>query len=573
MDNAEVASVFAQIADFLDVLGENPFRVRAYRNAARIVEGLGEPIANLVKEAPDEIEELPGIGADLAGKIVEIVKTGTHPLLVELRAKVPAGVIAIMGVPGVGPKRAKMFYDALGVASVADLERAAKEQKLRALKGVGEKLEAKVLAGCAQVATASGRMSLAEADRVIAAFAEHLRAADGVSDVTPAGSQRRRRETIGDLDLLVSASDAASVTARVKAFPGVREVLASGETKCSVVLDRGTQIDVRIIPPESFGAALVYFTGSKAHNIAMRALALKQGLKVNEYGVFRGDARIAGETEQDVYASVGLAWVPPELREDRGEIDAAQRRALPALVALEDLRGDLRVRTIGDDGARTPLADMAAACKKRKRAWFAICDRARRAGGPTALDEAALEARIGEIEALREKVKGVHVLAGAEVDVLADGSLDLPDALLERLDVVFAAVHDERAMGEEAMTARVLRAIAHPRVSALAHPTGRRAVGASAPLALDFAKVARAAAEHGVLLEIDARPDRLDLGEAQARAAHEAGATLVIDSVASTPDALDDLRYGLDVARRAWCTKAHVANALDHRALARRLRR
>jgi DNA polymerase (family 10) len=567
MDNADVARLLDEIADLLEIDGANPFRVRAYRAAARTVESLAEPVAKTAARDPDALSELPGIGKDLAGKIAEIARTGDLPLRRELAAKVPPSLAAMMRVAGIGPKRAKLFYDELGLRTLDELEAAARSGKLRGVRGVGETLEKRIIQGCAEERRRASRFRISEADAHAVPLVEWLRGAPEAIAVEVAGSLRRRRETIGDLDVLVSARDAEAVADRFIHFPDVAEVVAHGTTKCAVVLRSGMHVDLRVVEPECWGAALHYFTGSKAHNIAVRKLGVRRKLKISEYGVFRGARRIGGRTEREVFEAVGLPFIPPELREDRGEIAAARDGELPRLIEPDDLRGDLHVHTDATDGQDT-LAAMVEACAARGYAYVAITDHSkgmRVAGG---LDRAGLRAQRRAIDALQRKLRGIRILHGVEVDVLEDGSLDLDDETLAELDVVVAAIHTKLDMPEARMTKRVLAALANPRVTVLAHPTGRL-IGRREPAKLDLAKVVAAARDLGVLLEIDAQPDRLDLGDALARMARDAGARLVIDSDAHRVADLGYMRYGVDQARRGWCTAADVANTLPLRELLR----
>lgn len=563
MDNAQVTEVLDEIADLLEIQGQSAFRVRAYRSAARTVESLGQPVSRMSVEA---LCELPGIAADLAGKIEEIARTGTHPMLAELTANVPETVVKMMRIPGVGPKRAKLLYEELGLTTIEALASAARDGRLDAVRGFGPTLQRKILEATTQLAQRATRHRLAEADAHAAPLVEWLRGCRAARRVEPAGSLRRRKETIGDLDILVASDDPTKVADRFLRYGDVAEILARGEGKCSVRLKGGMQADLRIVPPVSFGAALHYFTGSKAHNIAIRKLGVRAGLKINEYGVFRGKKRISGAEEEDVFHAVGLPFIPPELREDRGEIDAARDGSLPELIELSDLRGDLHVHTRDSDGD-SPLAEMVAAAAARGHAYVAITDHARAARG---LDRAGFLAQARKIAALRREWPRMTILHGAEVDILPNGQLSLDDETLARLDVIIAAVHSKLDLPEREMTERVLRAMHHPQVNILAHPTGRL-LGQREPSTIDLVEIARAAAELGVMLEIDAQPDRLDLGDAHIRLAKDAGALLVVSSDAHRTTELDYLRYGVEQARRGWCTAANVANSRSPAALRRLL--
>lgn len=558
MDNADVARILEDVADLLEIQGENPFRVRAYRRAARTVETLGEPVADLAARGKEALTELPGIGEDLAGKITEIVETGDLTLHTQLAGTLPAGLSEVMRVDSVGPKRAKILHDALGIGSIDALARAARAGRLRGVPGFGETLEARILKGCEQHAARGVRYRLDEADAHAAPLVDYLRSAPEAAACDVAGSYRRRRDTVGDLDVLVASSAPEAIGDHLVKYPGAKEVLARGDTKIVLALRSGIHVDVRVVPPEAYGAALHYFTGSKAHNIHVRTLGIKRGLKINEYGVFRGERRVGGRTEEEVFRAVGLPFIPPELREDRGEIEAAQASSLPALVEPGDIRGDLHMHTTATDGKNT-LAEMVGACAARGYSYVAFTDhtRAVRVAGGKGRETFVAQAR--EIAKAARAAPGLTLLRSAEVDILPDGSLDLDERTLGELDIVTVAVHSKLDMPEQAMTERVLRALRHPRVSILAHPTGRL-LGRREPAALDMAKIVRAARDLGVMLEIDAQPARLDLDDVHVRMARDAGVKLVIDSDAHSVTELSFMRLGVDQARRGWCTAGDVAN-------------
>jgi DNA polymerase (family X) len=558
MDNVDIAHLFDEIADLLEIESGNPFRVRAYRTAARTIEALGEPASAIAARDPGGLAELPGIGKDLAGKIVEILGTGDLALRRELVEKVPEGLVVMMRVDGVGPKRAKLFYDKLGLKTVDDLEAAAKDGRLHSVRGIGEVLERRILQGCTDQRARSGRFRLAEGDAHAAPLVAYLKSAPEVVAIDVAGSLRRRRETIGDIDILVASTEGAAVAERFVGYPEVTKILAHGKTKCSVVLRSGMQTDLRVVAPESYGAALHYFTGSKAHNIAVRTLGVKRKLKISEYGVFRGKRRIGGRTEEEVFRAVGLPWIAPELREDHGEIDAAREGKLPRLIELGDLRGDLHMHTDATDGKNT-LREMVEACAARGYTYLAITDHTQALRMTGGLDRAGYRGQRRVIEALRKEFPTITILQGAEVDILADGSLDLDEETLAELDVVIAAVHSKFAMTEATMTERVLSALADPHVNILAHPTGRL-LGKREPYAIDMAKIIKAAYDHGVLLEINAQPERLDLSDTLVRMARDAGARFVINTDAHRTSELEFMRYGVDQARRGWCSAKDVAN-------------
>ncbi len=558
MDNVDIAKLFEEVAGLLEIQSENPFRVRAYRTAARTIETLGEPVAELVRRDGHRLAQLPGIGEDLGGKIVEIVRTGRLPLLDELTRKVPETLVEMMRIEGVGPKRARMLYDKLRLKTLADLEKAARQGRLSAVRGFGKILQERILQGCADHRARSARCRLSEADAHVQPLLAHLRGTRGAETVTVAGSYRRRRETVGDVDFLVAARRPAGIAASFLSYPEVERVLAHGETRCSVRLRSGLQADLRIVPPESYGAALHYLTGSKAHNIAIRTLGVRKGLKINEYGIFRGRRRVGGETEEEVFSSVGLPWIPPELREDRREIDAAREDRLPKLVELGDIRGDLQVHTDYTDGKNT-LSEMIEACRARGYRYVAITDHTKAVRVAGGLTPSEFRSQFREIDRLAERTPGIAILKGAEVDILDDGRLDLDEETLSRLDIVLVSVHSKFRMTEAAMTERVLRAMRHPRVHVFSHPTGR-ILGRREPYAIDLAQVARAARDLHVLLEINAQPDRLDLNDVHVKMAREAGARLIISTDAHRIAELDWMRYGVDQARRGWCAAVDVAN-------------
>jgi len=558
MENIEIAKLFDEVADLLDIQGANPFRVRAYRTAARTIGTLGTPASSLVKQNGHALEQLPGIGADLAGKIATICRTGTLPLLAELTRKTPESLVALLRIPGLGPKRAKVIHKALGVNTIADLERAARSGRLAKLKGFGPVTEQAILRGIAQDRTHTARTPLAEAEAYIRPIVESLKNAPGIQRLDVAGSYRRRSETVGDVDILVAAGKAASVAERFIHHPDVKRVLAHGDTRCSVVLTSGLQVDLRIVPPASYGAALHYFTGSKAHNIAVRTLGVRRRLKINEYGVFRGARRIGGASEEEVFKAVGLPWIPPELRENRGELDAARAGMLPDLVEVADIRGDLQMHTTYTDGKHS-LADMAQACAGRGYEYIAITDHTQAVRVAGGLGRAEFRKQFRELDAVQRRVRGLTLLKGAEVDILDDGSLDLDDATLAELDVVVVSVHSRFNLTKAAMTRRIVRALQHPRAHILGHPTGRL-IGKRDPYPLDMAEIIKAARDYHVMLEVNAQPDRLDLSDVHASMAREAGVRLVISTDAHRIEELDWIRYGVDQARRAWCTARDIAN-------------
>ncbi len=556
--NADIAAVFSEIADLLEIESANPFRIRAYRNAARVVGDASVDVCGMVAGEKD-LRMLPGIGADLAAKIREIVQTGKCAFLDRLHGEVPPAIAELLHIPGLGPMRVRILWHALGVETLEQLRRVAGEGRIREVPGFGEKSEQKILQAVEAHLSKTQRFTLAVATQYVDALAAHLKAAAGVDRVEAAGSFRRRRETVGDLDMLVTAAANSPVTAAFTGYEEVAEVLASGPTRASVRLKSGLQVDLRVVAPESYGAALYYFTGSKAHNVAVRRLAQERGLKINEYGVFRGDARIAGESEESVFEAVGLPWIPPELREDRGEIDAAMKGRLPALVDLEDLRGDLHCHTKATDG-RDTLEAMAQAAKAAGLEYLAITEHSQRLAMARGLDAERLAAQIDEIDRLNDKLRGIRLLKGIEVDILEDGKLDLPDAVLARLDIVVASIHSHFDLPQAKQTRRVLKAMDHKHFTLMGHPTARL-LDEREPCELDMPRIIRHARERGCGLELNSQPDRLDLVDTWCKAAKEEGVLVSIDSDAHSVRDFANLRFGIGQARRGWLEAADVLNA------------
>jgi DNA polymerase (family 10) len=558
MENPEVAGALDEVADLLEIRQANPFRVRAYRNAARTVRDLPERLPDLLGAEGTPLENLPGIGADLAGKISTLVNTGDLPLLRELREQVPAGLREIVAVPGLGPKRARALYEREGVTSLDQLREAARRHRIRELDGFGETTEANILRGAESVRKSAHRAYLAEAKVYADALLRHLEAAPGLRRAEVAGSYRRRKETVGDLDLLAVCDDPGGVMDALARFDGVAEVVARGETKMTVRLRTGLQIDLRAVAAESYGAALAYFTGSKPHNIALRRLAQARGLKLNEYGVFRGARRVAGRTEEEVYAALRLPWIPPELREDRGEIEAARDGRLPRLLEPGQVRGDLHVHTTATDG-RDTLAAMVSAAKARGHAYVAITDHSKRVTVAHGMDAARLRRHWKAIDRLAARENAIAVLKGVEVDILEDGRLDLPDEVLAEADYVVASIHYGRNQSREKITERMLNAVRHPHVHAIGHPTGRL-IGHRPPYDLDLTAVLTSAAAHGCLMELNCQPSRLDLDDVAVRAAKELGVKVVLGSDAHAVEELGFMEFGVFQARRGWLEAGDVAN-------------
>jgi DNA polymerase (family 10) len=563
--NRAIADRFATIADMLEIKGESIFRINAYRRAARTIESLTEDVADV--SAREALTEIPGIGKATAEKIVEFIQTGTMAVYEELAASLPPGLPALMAVPEVGPKTALLLYQKLGITSIDELEAAAKAGRIRELPRMGAKTEENILKGIAMVRRSAQRRPLGvvlpEADGLVAL----LRAIPGVKELEVAGSLRRRKDTVRDIDILVTTSTSAErvMDAFVHA-PQVAQVLSHGPTRSSVVLNVGLQADLRVVEPIAYGAALQYFTGSKEHNVALRERAVRKGLKLNEYGVWRvrDEHRVAGKTEADVYRAVGLPWIPPELREDQGEIAAAAAGKLPALIEPGDIRGDLHVHTKWSDGSESVEA-MAAAARELGHDYICITDHSqslKMAGGVPA---AELREHMKEVRRLSERA-GLAVLIGTECDILPDGSLDYPDTLLAELDVVIASVHTRFNMSREAMTARIVKAMETGRVDILGHPTGRL-LGTRDPYEVDIDTVVDAAARTGTALEINAAPERLDLKDTHVRLAGERGVRLEIGTDAHTRGHLHNMPLGVSVARRGWVEAKDVINTLPLEAL------
>ena len=571
MDNLAIARILAEIGDLLEIKRENPFKIRAYRTAAETIAHAGERVADL-SEA--DRRALPGIGRDLAAKIGELVDSGAMRYHQDLLQEFPPTILDLLHLPGVGPRTVSLLYRELGIRTLEDLEQAARNGRLRALKGMGPKKESMILKALEERVRIAGRRLIAEAYDTAAALVGALREHAPDASISIVGSLRRGCETCGDLDILAAGAP-PSIMDAFTGYRLVERVLAHGETKSSVLLWGGFQADLRVVPRESLGAALQYFTGSKAHNIALRDRAIQRGWKLNEYGLYRNDdgSVVAGDSEEAIYEALGLAFVPPELRENRGEIAAAEGRVLPRLIQLQDLRGDLHLHTTASDG-RTDALTMARAAREAGLSYIAITEHSRSLAMANGLDEARALAHAREVRALngREDLQGMTVLAGIECDIRPDGTLDLADDCLAQLDIVIASVHSALNQEPAQMTARVLRAIACPWVDVIGHPTGRLILRRE-PSRVNIEQVAAAAAAAGVALEINSQIDRLDLDEIQARVARDRGARIVIDSDAHSPAAIGVLRWGVTVGRRAWLRPEDVLNTLPLDAFRGALRR
>jgi len=566
--NTTIAAAFDEIADLLELQQANPFRVRAYRTAVRTLQSWPEEMADWATQHRD-FDELPGVGKDLAGKIAEVLQRGSCDQLDRLRAQFPRGITELLQVPGLGPKRVHTLYHELGIRSPAQLLEAARDGRIRDVPGFGETSEKRIAEAVAGHLERATRWPITRVMADVEALLAHLRGAPGVSEAVAAGSFRRRRDTVGDIDILVAAAPGQTLADRLQSFSQVDRVLSHGPTRASVVLKNGLQVDLRVVPPASFGAALVYFTGSKPHNIALRRIAQARKLKINEYGVYRDGERIAGETEASVYAAVDLPCIPPELREDHGEIEAARQHALPQLIERNQLRGDLHAHTNAGDGLES-LEQMALAAQAAGLEYLAITDHSRGQGRAHGLDAKRLQAQADAIDRLNQKLVGMVVLKGVEVEILEDGKLDLPDAVLARLDLVVGAVHATFDLPRARQTARILRAMDHPHFSILAHPNGRL-FGTRGPCELDMDRIVQHAHERGCCLELNAHPDRLDLFDLQCRQARDATVPVAICSGARRGADFGWLQFGIDQARRGWLEARDVLNTLPLAELRQRL--
>ena len=571
MTNAEIAAVLEQTATLLEFQGANLFRVRAYRNAARTIGDLPQSVADIVADPARNVTDIDGIGKDLAEKVTLLVHTHTFPMLEELLAQIPAGVLAILRVPGLGPKRAAMLHRELGVTSLEELRSACEAHRVRELSGFGEKTEATILQGIDVAAEADQRILWAEADQIAQQIRAYLARCATIQKIEIAGSYRRGKETVGDLDVLIVAGDVSEAMGHFAEYPDVAEVLARGDTKMTVRLANKLQVDLRAVPAESFGAALQYFTGSQAHNIALRSQAKDRGLKINEYGVFEGDRQIAGADERDIYATLGLPCFPPELREARREFQWAEARQLPVLIELQNIRGDLHSHTTWTDGT-ADVAAMADAARRRGLEYLAITDHSKRVTMVGGLDAARFRKQWREIDRWNQRHREFTLLKGVEVDILEQGGLDLDDDVLAEADWVVASVHFGQNQSRQQITTRVLEALANPYVSAIAHPTGRLLMRRK-PYEIDLEAVFKAAAEHGKFLELNAHPTRLDLDDVACAAAKDHGVGIVISTDAHSIDGLDAMRYGVQQARRGGLTALDVVNTQPWPQLKKRMRR
>ncbi|WP_417395149.1 DNA polymerase/3'-5' exonuclease PolX [Gimesia chilikensis] len=558
MQNAEIARQFEELADLLEIQGANPFRLRAYRNAARTISGLPDSIQEIVHNDPKELQELPGIGKDLAEKIQTIVESSTLPQLEELKEQIPPDVVRMLDIPGIGPKKVAFLFSELNIHSLDDLKAAAENGVIAEQKGFGKKTEQIILEGLEQLNQIGDRVRLAEAKAQSDAIIADLGQLDSVQHISEAGSCRRRKETVGDLDILVTSGEPDEVMDALADHELVSKVLARGDTKQRVRLNSGLELDLRVVPEESYGAALLYFTGSKEHNIVLRRRSQDRGLKLNEYGLFKKDKLVSGKTEEEVYKSLDLPWIPPEIRENRMEFTAAENNELPELIELKQIRGDLHMHTTATDG-KASIQEMAEGALAKGYQYIAITDHSKRVTMANGLDAKRLRAHWKEIEKVQQKVPDIQILKGIECDILEDGTMDLPDDVLSEADWVIAVLHYGLKQPQDQINKRLLNAIQNPHVSILGHLSGRL-IGKRPGADLNYGEILKAAADHGVMLEINAHPMRLDIDDIHAARAKELGIPIVINTDAHSVGGLDVMQYGVYQARRAGLTKKDVAN-------------
>lgn len=568
--NVEVADKFNKLANLLEIEGANQFRVRAYRNAARTIAGLSKNISDMIEKGYN-LTELPGIGRDLAEKIAIIVKTGELPNLKQIEKRLPPLLNELLNIEGLGPKRIQLIYKKLHIKNINDLKHAITQGKLIKLRGFGEIIQKKILTGIKNLTQRTMRMKLYDAFSTVDSLTMHLKKNNHIKQIVCAGSFRRRKETIGDLDFVLTAANGEAAIAHFLRFDEIKTVLASGSTRSTVKLRSGIQIDVRVVPEDSFGAALLYFTGSKDHNIAIRKLALKAKLKINEYGVFKGKRSIAGKTEEEIYQHVGLPYIEPELREERGEIEAARLHQLPTLITLKNIRGDLHSHTVATDGQGT-IEEMVDAAISLGYEYLAITDHSHRLAMVKGLDKKALLKQIKHIDRLNEKLKNFTILKSIEVDILENGSLDLPNDILKELDLTVCAIHSKFNLPLQKQTERILRAMDNPYFNILAHPTGRL-INKRDPYPINMERIIIAAKERHCVLELDAQPNRLDINDEYCKLAKENRVKVAISTDAHHPSQLATMQFGVYQARRGWLEKNDVINTLPFKALKKYLQK
>ena len=559
MKNKELADLFERMADILEFKGENPFKISAYRKASRIIGDLTQDIEEVSEKG--ELKSIPGVGEGMAEKIVEYLKTGKISKFEEVREGVSDELIAIMDIPGMGPKTLSMLHKEKGIGNLSQLERAVEDGSLVGLPGIGEKKVENIKRGIQLLKQSKGRMNLGTAFPVAKRIVETLRQKTGSKKIEWAGSLRRMRENIGDIDILATGPDIEKIVHSFTHLPDVKEVLASGETKASIIVEGGIQIDLRVVEEDSYGAALQYFTGSKAHNIHLRGIAKSRGIKINEYGVFKGEKKIGGKEEKEVYKALGMDWIEPELREDRGEIEASQKGRLPELVQESEIKGDLHIHSKWSDGTSS-IEEIARAAQKRGYQYAAICDHSKSLKIAHGLDESRLMKQIEEIDRINEKLKGFQILKGTEVDILSDGKLDLSEKILEKLDFVIGAIHSGFKQDKDKMTKRIIRALESPFVHIVAHPSGRL-LGARDPYEVEMDEVMEAARQYRKALEINAYFERLDLDDIHCRKAKEMGIQVAMGTDAHHLDQMWMISLGVAVARRGWLETTDVLNTLS----------
>jgi DNA polymerase (family 10) len=567
MDNKAIAGILYETADLLEIDGQDSFRIRSYRNAAEAIEAQTQQIADLIDE-PKKVLAIPGIGKGMLVNMQEMFKEGKLSLHAELLKKYRPTMLDLLKIQGLGPKTIALIWSAYQVSDLEGVEKLAKEGKIRELPRMGEKQEQKLLKAIEDYRRIAGRFLLDAAEREAQKIVDHLKDYPEVEKVTPAGSLRRGRETVGDLDILVTGKACCDNDTREKLIehiiklPGLMEIIARGENKVSFRLRGGMQVDVRLLPPESYGAAMQYFTGSKAHNVALRQRALKMGYTLSEYSLAKLDTEkpVAGKTEEEIYAKLKLDYIPPELRENLGELDAAETHTLPALIAQADLQGDVHMHTVETDGRNT-IEEMAEAAKKRGYKYMAITDHSKNLAFANGLDDKRAVEHIKRIRAVNEHIEGIKIFAGIEVDILADGTLDLSDSVLEQMDIVIASVHSHFNQTSQEMTDRLVKAVENPNTSLLGHPTGRLLLRREA-YAFDMDAVLKAAARKKVAMELNAYPDRLDLCDRHLRLANQHGVKIVINTDSHHTSHMEKIRFGVLQARRAWLTKEDVLNTL-----------
>ncbi|MDQ5950761.1 MAG: polymerase [Patescibacteria group bacterium] len=555
--NEEIADQLELMENLLAIKGEDFFRVRAYRQAVEAIAEMNTSLADMVK-AEKDLEELPGIGKAIAEKIVAFLQTGEISQLEKLKKEYPPELIKLTRIENLGPKRVGKLYRELQILNTADLKKAIESGKFVEIEGFGQKLADEILKDLDRANFDETRVQWAEAEAMVVPLMAYLTKIKGVEKAEVAGSYRRKKETVGDFDLLAQGKDGEAIIAEFVQYPAVKKIMLQGPTRATVILDTGMQVDLRVLPEESYGAALQYFTGSKAHGIAARRIAIEKGLKLSDYGLFKGDKQVAGSSEEDIYEMLGLKWVPPELREDRGELVDAKTGKLPKLVELKDIKGDFQFHTTGSDGTAS-LEEMAAAAKAQGLEYALVSDHSKFVGITNGLDEERLGQQMKEIDALNKKLKGFKLLKGTEVDILADGSLALSNSILEKLDVVVAAIHTNFKLTREEQTNRLLSAIKNPNVDIIAHPTGR-IFGKRKGYEVDMEKIVAAAAQYTVALEINAHPSRLDIDDKTAKYAKEQGVKIVLSTDSHAPAGFSVMKYGINQARRGWLEKSDVLN-------------